>query len=59
MQKSMMSKLHTNSRLSLNVAPFAGLDFVRGFIDTLGHDNADNTAIIARPGTIERLRSSG
>ena len=54
-----MSKLHANTRLSLNGIPFAGLDVMHGFIDTLGHDNADNTAIIARPGTIERLRSSG
>lgn len=59
MQTSMMSKLHTNTRLSLNGIPFAGLDVMRGFIGTLGHDNADNTAIIARSGTIGRLRSSG
>lgn len=59
MQISKMSKLYTNVRLSLNGTPFAGLDLMRGFIGTLGHDDANNTAIIARPGIIGRLRSSG
>ena len=59
MQVSKVSKLYTNSRLSLNGTPFTGLDLMRGFIGTLGHDNADNTVIIARPGIIGRLRSSG
>ena len=59
LQISSWNKLNESPRYGLAVAPFAGLDLMRGFIGTLGHDNADNTAIIARPGTIGRLRSSG
>ena len=59
MQMLKMSEMNMNTRLSLNGTPFAGIDLVRVFIATLGHDLANNTAIIAGPRVIGRSRLSG
>ena len=56
MQLSRSYNLNTAAQLGLATTPFTGLDIMRGFIGTAGHDNDGIARIAARSGSGGRMR---